>query len=508
MMGSIVISAGIAYFLSLPFASVLQGGGYRLKALLRAKRPLFACLSYFVLSAGIEGVVFALLSGVVASILTFLLYVATGLFVFLTYEKMHISMHFTHRLVRLLVFSIFIYIAVFIGVFFVDLNGFWAVTPALSPFVLALSAAILSPFEKRNNARYIRRAKKKLQEHPATKLAVTGSYGKTSVKGYLEQLLHMRYGTLSSPENYNTPLGVAKTMEEATGEEQMLVLEMGARRRGDISELCELVRPDIGVITGIAPQHLETFGSIDNILAEKNVLAESVAASNPVFYNLTDPLVRGLYEKRQGKKIGVGYENADYLISDRVFDAKGSSFTLSKGDRSERITMPCVGAACVVNFSLAAAVALELGVLWEDVASAAKRAYPPAHRFEVVKSGAVTVIDDSYNVNPVGASVALESLRLFEGSRKIVYTSGMVELGEKEQEHNFSLGEKIADVASVAIVAEGRYGDAVARGIRSKKDIVLFRVQDTKAASALFGDILKSGDVLLIMSDLPRDYLL
>ena len=508
MILSIVISAGLAYFLSLPFASVLQGGRYRLSALLRAKKQSLACLLYFVLSAAACLGVWLCLSGVPTKIATFFLYVTTGLFVFLTYEKMRIGMHFTHRLVRLLVFCIFLYVALFIGLFFLSLSCFWAVTPALSPFVLALSALILGPIEKRNNDRYIRRVKSVLQSLSATKIAVTGSYGKTSVKSYLELLLSAKYATLASPENYNTPLGVAKTMEQATGREEMFVLEMGARRKGDILELCEMVRPDIGVITGIAPQHLETFGSIENVLAEKSVLEKSVAEQNPVFYNLTDPLVRSLYEKRQGKKMGVGYEDADYLISDVRFSAQGSSFALSKGDKTERITMPCVGAACVVNFSLAAAVALDLGVSWEDIVLAAKRAYPPAHRFDVVKSGDVTVIDDSYNVNPVGASVALDSLKLFEGKRKIVYTSGMVELGKEEENLNFALGEKIANIASVAIVAEGRYGDAVARGIKAKGNVALYRVPDTKAASALFSTILKKGDVLLIMSDLPRDYLL
>ena len=207
-----------------------------------------------------------------------------------------------------------------------------------------------------------------------------------------------------------------------------------------------------------------------------------------------------------GKKIGVGYENADYLIRNVSFSVLGATFMLVKGEKSIRITSSCVGMAFVVDFCLAAAVAIELGITWEDIAMAAKRSYPPSHRFEVVRSGDVVVIDDSYNVNPVGAAVALNSLGCFEGERKIVYTSGMVELGEEEEALNRALGEKISEVASVAIVGEGRYGDAVVRGIR--ENIAVFRAADTAAASKLFESILKKGDVLLIMSDLPRDYLL
>ena len=506
MIAAVLISAGLTYFLLLPFASVLQGGGYRLKALLRAKKELIACALYFVFVAAAEIVVILYFPHLLVCLWTSVFYLFTGLFVFFTHKKMRMGMHYTPRLIRLLIVSTALYIGAFIGLYFLSFDGLWAATPALAPLFLALSAQVILPVEKANNRRYIRKAKASLSETRATKIGVTGSYGKTSVKHYLEGLLSVKYATLASPENYNTPLGVARTMQEATGREQMLVLEMGARRRGDIGELCEIVRPDVGVITGIAPQHLETFLSMENILAEKNVLAESVGDEGVVFYNLTDPSVRALYNKRLGKKIGVGYENADYLIRNVSFSVLGATFMLVKGEKSIRITSSCVGMAFVVDFCLAAAVAIELGIPWEDIAMAAKRSYPPSHRFEVVRSGDVVVIDDSYNVNPVGAAVALNSLGCFEGERKIVYTSGMVELGEEEEALNRALGEKISEVASVAIVGEGRYGDAVVRGIR--ESIAVFRAADTATASKLFESILKKGDVLLIMSDLPRDYLL
>lgn len=506
MIATILISAGLTYFLSLPFASVLQGGGYRLKALLRAKKELLACALYFSFVAAVESVVILRFPFVLVCVWTSVFYLFTGAFVFLVHRKMRIDMHYTPRLVRLLIATTALYIVGFIGLFFLSFNGLWAATPALAPFLLIFAALLTRPVEKANNRRYIDKARAALSQTSATKIGVTGSYGKTSVKHYLEGLLSAKYFTLVSPENYNTPLGIARTMREATGREEMLVLEMGARRRGDIGELCDIVRPDVGVITGIAPQHLETFLSVENILAEKNVLAESVGEDGVVFYNLTDSSVRTLYDKRRGKRVGVGFENADYLIRNVGFSALGATFSLVKGDKSLRMTSSCVGMAFVVNFCLAAAVAIELGVPWETVASAAMRAYPPPHRFEVVRSGDVVVVDDSYNVNPVGAAAALDSLGCFNAERKIVYTSGMVELGDEEERLNRALGKRISEVASVAVVCEGRYGDAVVRGISD--DVVLFRAKDTAAASKLFESILKKGDVLLIMSDLPRDYLL
>ena len=509
MISIMLISAGLSYFLSLPFASVLQGSGYRLRGLLRAKKGLIACLIYFAISLAAELCVLLLLGGVAQKIVTFFVYISTGLFVCLIHKKIGIKMHYTRRLVRLLIASTLLYIAAYIGLFFTSVRGLWSVTPATAPLVLAVTGFLMNPFENINNQRYVKRAKSKLAAATGIKIGVTGSYAKTSVKCYLEKLLSLRYKTLASPANYNTPMGVVKTVEEATGKEDALIFEMGARRNGDIRELCEMIHPDIGVITGIAPQHLETFGSIEAVMKEKNRLAECIPADKTVFYNLTDPLVRRLYEAREGKKIGVGYRDADYIISDRHFTAAGSSFTLSKGEKSISIVMPCVGLACVIDLSLAAAVAIELGVPRESVALAAKTAYSPSHRFEVVKSGAVTVIDDSYNINPIGAEVALDSLDLFEGGRKVVYTSGIVELGKEEEEYNRALGERIAKTASIAVVCKGRYGDAVVRGISgATREVAVIRVENTQEASSLFGSILKKGDVLLIMSDLPRDYLL
>ena len=160
----------------------------------------------------------------------------------------------------------------------------------------------------------------------------------------------------------------------------------------------------------------------------------------------------------------------------------------------------------MVNFALAAAVSIECGIPWESVAEIARESYAPAHRFEIVKRGDVTVIDDSYNINPIGAAAALDSLAAFAGERKVVYTSGIVELGEQEERYNRELGEHLAKVADLAIVCEGRYGDAIVRGIGNKTKVI--RVRDTREASVLFGRVLRKGDVLLIMSDLPRDYLL
>ena len=509
MIAALLISAGLCYYLSLPFASVLQGGNYRARAILRAKKELVLCGVFFlIVSIGV--VFFSLLApSIFKGVLSLICYLLTGAFIFVVHRKMKMPLIFTNRLVRLLVLATGLYGVIVFPLCFTKFWSLWSITPILSPLILVAAMIVIAPFEKRNNAKYVRRAKEKLDSMSAIKIAITGSYGKTSVKANLDLLFSAKHKTLVSPANYNTPLGFAKTMECASGKEEYVILEMGARRKGDIREMCEIVHPTIGVITGIAPQHLETFGSIGNILEEKGELSRSVAKENPVFFNLTDPEVRKLYNERQGSKIGVGFKDADYLIENLDITEKGSSFILTHGEKEIFFTIPGVGVAFVVNFSLAAVVALELGLSEEQVAEGAERAYPAPHRFEVVSRGAVTIIDDSYNVNPVGAQSALTSLGFFSGRRKIVYTSGIVELGSAEIEYNKALGKEIAQSVTIAIVCEGKYGDLVVDGIReSRSEMPIIRVKDTREASTLFASLLKEGDVLLIMSDLPRDYLL
>ena len=382
-----------------------------------------------------------------------------------------------------------------------------AVTPALVPLVLPLAALILSPFEKRNNRRYVLAASERLQSVPH-RIGITGSYGKTSVKVILERLLSEKYDTFATPANYNTPLGIAKSVQMMGKHTEIFLSEMGARRIGDISELTETVRPTSGIITGIAPQHLETFGSIENVMKEKEKLALAVP-NGTVYYNLSDERVRALYDRRIDQKVGVGYDNADAVISDVVVTLQGTTFRLLYGDLELELVISLLGRAAAENFALAAVVAIDLGVEAEMIRSVAESLPVIPHRLEVVRQGGLTILDDSYNINPVGAAAALETLSELPALRRVVYTSGMVELGAESFALNAAYGRQIAKVCDVAIVQSSVYGDAVVRGIEEAgKAVRILRVSDTAEATSLFPSVVGSGDVLLITSDLPRDYLL
>ena len=166
---------------------------------------------------------------------------------------------------------------------------------ALVPFIVILVNYINSPVEAAVRQHYINDAKKKLKSCPDLKvIGITGSYGKTSMKFYLSTLLRGKYDTLMTPESYNTPMGVVKTIRGSLkGYHQIFVCEMGAYRVGEIDELCRIADPDHGIVTSIGPQHLETFKSVENVVKTKFELADHVLKKNGTcFLNLDNEFIR------------------------------------------------------------------------------------------------------------------------------------------------------------------------------------------------------------------------
>lgn len=508
MIGALLLSVGIGYFYVLPFASLLQGGGYRLSAYFRRGWKYIALSAgYFLFLLGPLLAAALCLPPLAKYVIFFFAYVVVGTALFFTAHMMRVRVTFTNRLVRLLLLCAGLSFCLFLPLRYLSLEILWAAAPSLSPLILCLSALILAPFEKRNNAKYIRRASEKLGKVPFV-IGITGSYGKTGVKGYLDKLLSLKYRCMATPANYNTPLGIAKSAEDMSADTEIFLAEMGARRRGDIRELVEMTRPSLGIITGIAPQHLETFGSVEEVMAEKEELPKGVR-EGCVYYNVASDGARLLYERREGRKVSVGYRDADALLSEPKITLKGTTFSLVYRGKNLSLFLPLLGRAAAEDFALAAVVALDLGVEEKMIEVAATRLSPVPHRMEVIRQGGLTILDDSYNINPVGASAALSTLSALPAVRRAVYTSGMVELGKESDALNEAFGRKIGEVCDLAIVQRSSYGDAVVRGIESVGGGTrVLRVADTAEATGLFSQEVGAGDVLLITSDLPRDYLL
>jgi len=340
----------------------------------------------------------------------------------------------------------------------------------LIPYIILLANRINKPLEKMIGNKFIIEAKEKIESMPDLKVVgITGSYGKTSVKNMIYTLLSGEKYVLKTPGNFNTTFGVTRTIrEQLEPVHDVFVCEMGARNVGDIKEICDLVHPDLGIITSVGAQHLESFRTQENITATKFELFD---AAETVVLNADNKLITDELERRcGGAQAGSMYystseENVKKIVtygmkeffspSDIKVSTKGTSFTMEfpDGDRRE-IMIPVLGGHQVINFCGAAAVAYELGVSKESILKQAKKIAPVEHRLELKRTNYGIMLDDAYNSNPAGAREALKVLGEFE-EYKIVLTPGMVELGKAQETENRAFAAECAKVADMIILVTG-----------------------------------------------------
>ena len=380
----------------------------------------------------------------------------------------------------------------------------------ICPWLCSIANLINAPIEKAIRDHYTNEAIALLRSHPSLKIiGITGSYGKTSTKYYLTTLLAEKYNVLMTPASYNTPMGVVKTVRaELKATTEVFVCEMGAKYVGDIDELCQLVRPDIGLLTSIAPQHLETFGSIENIAHTKLELCDFLAKNGGTAYvNLDSELIK---KNLPAGCVSCGTESdADVRIANVRADENGTSFDLTFGDgTSLPISVQLLGAHNVTNLALAAATAYRMGLSPEEIRRGALKIRSAPHRLQLIKRGADILIDDAYNSNPTGAQAALDSLSLFS-RYKVLVTPGMVELGDKSEYYNSMFGKNAAAVCdSIVLVGEKQTEPikkgALEAGFPEERLHVCDRVEEALALAATLGD--GQPKVILIENDLPDNY--
>ncbi|MDE6398466.1 MAG: UDP-N-acetylmuramoyl-tripeptide--D-alanyl-D-alanine ligase [Clostridiales bacterium] len=378
------------------------------------------------------------------------------------------------------------------------------VLPALTPFIVLLGHWMLAPFEALNNRRYERRARKKLQSMPELiKVGITGSYGKTTAKNMLAAMLGNDYNVLTTPASFNTPLGIARTVNyELTPAHNVFIAEMGARYRGDVARLCRLVQPQYGIITAVGKQHLATFGSVENIAAAKYELIEGLHEGGVAVFSSDNAVTNEMYARTQGEKLSAGENGAFVSYADVMFDERGTSFTLSSGGKSEQITTQLLGRHVPSLVSVCAAAALRLGVTLGTIAQAVRALPQVEHRLQKIENGDVTILDDAYNSNPEGAKIALEVLGAFSGARMIV-TPGLVELGDEEEDANFALGERVYGSADYAYFVGSRAqtlrAGAIAAGMDESKIFVCATLDEAVQKTAEIG----GRKTILFANDLP-----
>lgn len=378
--------------------------------------------------------------------------------------------------------------------------------PITVPVITLLSFYILKPFEALNNLRYLRKARKKLSSMPnLIKIGITGSYGKTTAKNILAAMLQKKYNVLSTPSSYNTPMGIAVTVNKNLGSEHnVFIAEMGARYVGDIAELAKLVSPSVGIITAIGKQHLATFGSVENIASTKYELIKGLSDNGVAVFSSDNEYTLDMYAKTTCKKLLAGGINENNAVSyDNVaYSENGTDFDLICGDTTRHMNTKLLGAHIPQLVAFCAAAAMELGVELEDIGEAVSNLPQVEHRLQLIKNGEVTVIDDAYNSNAAGAKNALQVLKSFGGTRVII-TPGLVEMGAEEQSANEELGACVVGCADYAyfIGARAKFlQDGAIRAGMQPEHVEVFA--DLDSAVKKLGE-LQGAKTVLFENDLP-----
>jgi UDP-N-acetylmuramoyl-tripeptide--D-alanyl-D-alanine ligase len=389
------------------------------------------------------------------------------------------------------------------------------VTDLGAPVWVAAGAGLTHPLETIIQEGFKRQARRRLRERPDLSLiGITGSYGKTSTKFIVAELLRQKYNVYATPSSYNTPMGLCLAVNEhVKPEHQVLVLEYGIRYPGDIDELCDIARPDVSVVTTIGVAHLETMGTVDAIAEEKGKLVEYTQEDGPKILNADDERVNEMAERAPGPVWRIsaeGHPDADVSAHNVRYDTSGTSFVV-RDDTGTEATFhtQLLGKHNVTNVLLAVAVGRSMDLRLRQMAHAAERIEPIEHRLQLRERGEITVIDDAFNSNPVGARNAVEILGQMNGGRRVIVTPGMVELGDRQWEENEKFGAVIAqhDIDLAILI-----GDEQTAPIQHGLADAGFPDERVKVFSSLFDaqDFLdrhlEAGDVVLYENDLPDQY--
>ncbi len=394
-----------------------------------------------------------------------------------------------------------------------------AAITALPLLALTLANLAMRPVEAAVRNHYLARARRRLSEIDPLVIAVAGSYGKTSTKHILAQLL-AGDDVLPTRKSFNTLMGVSRVVnEDLRPEHRVFIVEMDAYAKGEIAAICDLVHARYAVLTAVGPQHLERFGTLS---AVSDALYESVASLPPdgaAIIHVGDEGGVALARRAAGEQRNVVRyalsgvtDEVDVIAAGVRISSHGTAFTWRwPARRLERtVVVPLLGRHQALNVSAALAMVELLGHSLDAAVQAAGKLHPVEHRLEPLRTGGpVTVIDDSYNANPVGVHEGLDVLATFDGGSKILVTPGLVELGSVEDEENRRYGEHAARVCDHVIVAAARPAASLLAGLQEggMRADRIHRVRDLQETTALIGRIARPGDVVLFANDLPDTYL-
>lgn len=377
--------------------------------------------------------------------------------------------------------------------------------PAITAYALAIPLGlgrvlIQQPRERK----IIAAAAATIQSHPGFRIAIAGSYGKTTFKDTLAAVLGAGRSVAATPGNMNTPLGISRFAARLTGSEQVLIFELGEYYPGDIRQLCALTKPQLGIITGINEAHLDKFKTLESTTATIFELADALP-NGPVYKNGESALVH----ERAGRdpllytRDGVN----GWRVSHLKVSLDGTSFTATRGHTTIHAHSHLLGAHQVGPLVAIIDIADRLGLTPEQVEAGLAATKPFEHRLEPRPLAGATLIDDTYNGNSDGIRAGLALLEAVVARRRIYVTPGLVGQGSETAAVHRQIGAEIAPVADIAVLMKNSVTPYIEEGLKHanfKGQLQI--VTDPVRFYANLDQFVAAGDVVLMQNDWPDNY--
>lgn len=352
----------------------------------------------------------------------------------------------------------------------------------------------------------INKAKQKLKTHTAVKIGVAGSFGKTTMREILKTVLSEGKKVAAPPHSYNTLLGISQFVKTLKGDEEILVFELGEYYPGDVRKLCDLVQPNMGVITGVNEAHLQKFKSLDQTVKTIYELADYLG-ERLVYVNGENELARK--NARSGHIVYDRGHIGNWKIENPKTDLTGTSFVLTKNGTRLELKSSLLGLHQIGPLATSAEIALNLGLSFDQVRDGISKTTPFDHRLEPKTDNAgVITLDDSYNGNPDGVSAVIAFLASLKNCRRFYVTPGLVEMGLRTEEVHKQIGKQLAkaDIEKVILI-KNSVTSYIEQGLKEdgyKGEVIWF--DDALAAFAALPLLTVKGDVVLLQNDWPDQY--
>ena len=332
-------------------------------------------------------------------------------------------------------------------------------------------------------------------------IGVTGSVGKTTTKDMLAWVLKQKYKVLKSEGNYNNHYGLPLSLLSLKGDEDIAVLEMAMSNLGEIKKLAEIAKPEIGVVTNVGQAHLENLDNVANVAEAKKELIEGLPEKGLAVLNYDNEYVRKMDSAFTGKKI-IYYglkDNADIYASNIKHNDKNIKFDLFYNDEEKNIVINKPGEHNVYNALAAISIAREFNVDWDLIKESFKNLDFSSLRLDVREKADFTVINDSYNANPLSMKAAIDVLKDISKKRTIAVLGDMLELGPKKKEAHFEVGKYLAKKNIDILITVGELAEIIANAAEDNMEKEkIYRVENNQMAYDILKDIIKKGDCILV----------